>query len=145
MCKWLCVTWMAMWNISQQRVRWRGFRKVLSGLLIFIKMQSYLNVLMLVSKIMDENENNYKIFVGQGQQQNTQEIICLFWMHSHVNTCYLWCEIKNIFPLDRNTIWSCRWLKHPDSWIYLMISLPPKCLKFYENCESEKAADWRWS
>ena len=31
-------------------------------------------------------------------------------MHSHVNTCYLWCEVKNIFPLDRNTIWSCRLL-----------------------------------
>ena len=56
---------------------------------------------------MDGNENDYKIFFLQRQQQNTRVVICLFWMHSHVNTCYLWCEIKNIFPLDRNTIWSC--------------------------------------
>ena len=92
---------------------------------------------------MDGKENDWKIFVLQRQQQNTRVVICLFWMHSHVNTCYLWREIKNIFPLDKNTIWSCRWLKHPVNWIlekYLMISLPPKCLSFYENCESEKAS-----
>ena len=142
---WRCVTWMSMCNSSQPRVRWRGFCKVLCGLLIFIKRKSCLKVLnMLVAKI------------NSGRKWKSLQNICL----ETTTTEYSSGHLSHLDAFTREYMLFVMWDKKiyfhlieilfgaAYCWILkrcIMISLPQKCLKFYENCEIEKAADRRWS